>query len=250
MKCPQCGVHYDDGDRECPMCGARRPAFQKDASQLARPTGELAQPSALPKRRRKKADGYVAPSMDGKVHRKKKSHMGRNLILILALIFFLSWILPTVAGVVWNIVDSAEEQVFYEAAFPYDGDWSEVHGDFWVALDEDLETYQVQAGDYTESGDFLAYENNPDEFTFPENYPPEDYTWWTVSLYPEEAAGGDAFGYLDSDLESYVSMGGYLSIFQSRGNPAEIYFQDEFDDIPWLEADTFYAVTQISVEEM
>ena len=24
MKCPQCGVHYDDSEKECPMCGARR----------------------------------------------------------------------------------------------------------------------------------------------------------------------------------------------------------------------------------
>ena len=42
MKCPKCGINYDDSDRECPMCGAPKPLFAKDKSQLAKTTARPA----------------------------------------------------------------------------------------------------------------------------------------------------------------------------------------------------------------
>lgn len=46
MKCPQCGINYDDGDKECPMCGARRPLFAKSTdAPAARSTAQAARSS-------------------------------------------------------------------------------------------------------------------------------------------------------------------------------------------------------------
>ena len=56
MKCPQCGIHYDDGDKECPMCGARRPMFAKStAAPAARSTAQLSRTTAGHKKRKKPA---------------------------------------------------------------------------------------------------------------------------------------------------------------------------------------------------
>lgn len=48
MKCQHCGIHFDDGERECPLCGAR--AGRKGRMNESR----RAVPAQSPRRRTKK----------------------------------------------------------------------------------------------------------------------------------------------------------------------------------------------------
>lgn len=248
MKCPQCGIHYDDSERECPMCGARKPAFQKDASQLARPTGKLARTSV----RRKDGEDSPRPSKPVSPSRSKKQRAGgsKGGGKIAVIVVILIALLMNAVPVILNTIEDMTYSVRYEggndsaawASFPYAGVWQEPDGGFVLTLlpeDENYDSaYQVQAGGYSESGDYLAYENYEYETDFPPEFPADEYTWWTVSLYPEQAQNDGTLP--EGDVDEYLSMGGYVSIFQSRADGSVVYFNDEFGDIPWMEEGAYY----------
>lgn len=191
MKCPHCGVHYDDGDKECPMCGARRPMFQSDPSQLARATGRLARPHlkggetswegehvtktcAHPK---KKACPHTQ-ALDGRPQPAKKKR--NKAFWIAILIFALMNILPALVGALEDIVYQirwmqAQEQakewqadsplpgwdgdgIRMEDALPCAGVWgiaeTRAQAVFSRVLDNEygLEQYEVTADGYRERG--------------------------------------------------------------------------------------------------
>lgn len=191
MKCPHCGVHYDDGDKECPMCGARRPMFQSDPSQLARAAGRLARPHpkegetswvgehvtktcAHPK---KKTCPHTQ-ALDGRPQPAKKK--GNKAFWIAILVFALINILPALVGALEDIVYQirwmqAQEQakewqadsplpgwdgdgIRMEDALPCAGVWgiaeTRAQAVFSRVLDNEygLEQYEVTADGYRERG--------------------------------------------------------------------------------------------------
>ncbi|MDR3767014.1 MAG: hypothetical protein Q3Y08_08305 [Butyricicoccus sp.] len=251
MKCPQCGIHYDDSERECPMCGARKPAFQKDASRLAKTTGKLARPSVSRwnKTFKPSTETTQAPSLGGNAERKAKGGNAKIVVLVVVLAVLAVNLIPVLFSKIQETVDNAD-YVYAEPEmdFPYGGAWQPADGSFTaVFFTGDTDQYQVQAGDYVEAGWYSAFQNTEGDMEFPEEYPASDYTWWMISLYPEQVQGGD---WMDQDdLQEYSELGSYVSVYQSRSNPDEIYFYDEFGDVPWLEDDTYWPVSQFADEQ-
>lgn len=253
MKCPQCGIHYDDSERECPMCGARKPAFQKDASRLAKTTGELAQPSASRQNKTSKTSkaAMQTASLGGNAERNTKRGTSKIIVLIVILAVVAINVIPRLFSVMTDMVDhldSSYAEVEVEPIdFPYGGTWLSNEETFVVFLFTENEQYQIQAGDYVETGWYTAFQNTEEDMIFPEEYPASDYVWWMISTYPEQIEGGTA---LDQDaLKEYREMGSYISVYQSRSNPEEIYFYNEFGDVPWMAQDEFYPVTQVIGEQ-
>ena len=118
MKCPQCGVHYDDSEKECPMCGARRPAFGMDASRLAKTAGSLVQleePEKRKKRQRRKTDSEAHPTaLNGKPYKpKKKWGPVKIILLVIILVNFLPMLLGFLFGiaeeVIWKVEDTVSD---------------------------------------------------------------------------------------------------------------------------------------------
>lgn len=255
MKCPQCGIHYDDSERECPMCGARKPAFQKDASRLAKTTGQLAKPSvrrARPRGERKaEQTGTVRPS--GRKEQKPGGKSSKIVVLIVILAIVAVNLLPSLVSTVTNSAHDLFSDTFgtpdpEPTAFDYGGAWQAGDESFAVILfTNDEQNYQVEAAGYLEFGDYIAYENFPSDWEFPEQYPADQYSWWTVSLYPQQFEGLEQ-AYPD-EAEDYASMGGYLSFFRSREDPDEVYVYDEFSELPWMEDGVFYPVGRIADEQ-
>lgn len=255
MKCPQCGIHYDDSERECPMCGARKPAFQKDASHLAKTTGTLARPSgkrARPRGERKtEQTETVRPS--GRKERKSDGKSAKIVVLIIFLAVVAVNLLPSLVGMVTDSASNLFADTFgtpdpEPTEFDYGGAWQAGDASFTVILfTNDEQNYQIETEGYLEFGDYIAYENFPSDWEFPEQYPADQYSWWTVSLYPQQVEGLEQ-AYPD-EAEDYASMGGYLSFFRSREDPDEVYVYDEFSELPWMEDGVFFPVGRIADEQ-
>lgn len=118
MKCPQCGVHYDDSEKECPMCGARRPAFGMDASRLAKAAGSLVQleePEKRKKRQRRKTDEEAHPTaLNGKPYKpKKKWGPVKIILLVIILVNFLPMLFGLLfeiaEEVIWKVEDAVSD---------------------------------------------------------------------------------------------------------------------------------------------
>lgn len=261
MKCPQCGIHYDDGERECPMCGARKPVFRKDASQLAKPTGTLAQPISGKKTKPHKPVSRETPEQTpqaaplpgaGKTEpQQSQNNPVRTVkkIVILVVVLLLVNAAPYLVNTIQNTAGDSLERLAPETAiseevsFPFSGAWQAQDDKFWLILyPEDTSSYQVQVGDYTETGTYFAYENTADDSDFPEQFPAEDYSWWTVSLSPDEIGNEQQLDAAQSVKDEYWQSGSYLSIFQDKNDPNAVYFEAEFDDIPWMTDGNVYQV--------
>lgn len=148
MKCPHCGVHYDDGDRECPICGTRRPAFQSDPSPLAKSNGKPAEAH-----RKKEKTSWVGeyvtktcahPKKKDCPHttlprnskpQKKKSGKGWIVILIVLLINILPAIVSAIGELAEDFTDSfrvsgVQENIDWDSAQiggeePWDESWQD-----------------------------------------------------------------------------------------------------------------------------
>ena len=272
MKCPHCGVHYDDGDKECPMCGARRPMFQSDPSQLARAAGRLARPHpkgeetswvgehvtktcAHPK---KKACPHTQ-ALDGRPQPAKKK--GNKAFWIAILIFALINIRPALVGALEDIVyqirwmqtqEQAREWqadsplpgwdgdgIRMEDAIPCAGVWgiaeTRAQAIFSRVLDNEygLEQYEVTADGYRERGVYYYYINNDADAQFPDDFPQDQYIWYKLVVTPAEITGTAPNP--QADMESYQSWGATVDVFQSP-DCSETYFRQW--DTPWLPADS------------
>ena len=244
-------IHYDDSERECPMCGARKPILPISTN---RPDTQPAEPAAEKQSRRSAAPaqsvgrpahaaGHPARSS---TERKKRT----PVLAIIIIMFVLLQLLPLIFGGLGFVLNAVRESL-PEAGipeilspdepidFPHHSVWQIENGPELTLSrtpDEyDSLRYAVTLSDGAETGYYTAYPcTSADDWYFPEAYPEEDYSWWMVQLSPEDwAFTGDAPPAY-SDSEGYGAYGGAVSIFQSRENPEELYFVSAFDEIPWL----------------
>lgn len=150
MKCPHCGIHYMDDERECPVCGKRPGLFapkkkSKFTSASAEPTApKKTKPAASTARKQtynhKKPDSAEAAwqraaagahSHDNPLAsdtRKKSRHTGCLAVVIVLAVFFL---LPTLLSVVsfHSITDSAVnwlDNTFQSDDYEYD-DYDDIY---------------------------------------------------------------------------------------------------------------------------
>lgn len=270
MRCPQCKIHYDDNDRACPMCGARKPIGQPAAaSQKPKPpTGrtDTAAPSSAPPRTNTYRDA-PAPAPISADKRKKRSPLG-TVILVFMLLQLLPLLFSGLHDVIRTIPEGEyffdtppaqedhwlPEPDFQETDFPYAGIWQDesLHE---IALGQTPDPngdrrYQITLPEITEYGYYFAFPCTGDEgWVFPEAYPEEAFMWWMVQLSPDRWTAGNEIPPVYSHPDGYGTMGGAVSIFQSRENPEEIYLINSFDEIPWLAPDALYAVTRIGSGE-
>lgn len=282
MKCPQCGVHYDDSEKECPMCGARRPVFGKDSSRLARMTGKLAQPqegepSWSDARREKKRthrnmDRKAHPTaLNGKPYKpKKKWGPVKIIILVLVLVNLLPMLLGLLFGmaeeVIWRVEDTVSDwgadewdeplpdapEPMYDD-FPAAGVWLGAAEPFQLTLGQEqaeeygLPQYEVTTEDgYSERGVYwYDYYPGEDDFTYPDQYPSEQYDWYTVYLEPQEMTGGEE----SPELDAYFTQGGYVELFVSKDSETQAYLWN-LEGVPWMTMDEELSILQLSDGEV
>lgn len=274
MKCPHCGVHYDDGDRECPMCGARKPVFRSDPSPLARSTGKLAEAHRKEEKTSwvgehmtktcahpKKKDCPHTTTLNGRPQKKKK---GKGWIIILIVI--LINILPAILGAIGDIVEEftddfregfAEDFGVIEPAVPDQDIWDESWQDetlpvlgvwgvpdtraqavFSQTMDEEygLEQYGIAVDSgYQERGVYWWYEcTEEDGIEFPEDFPASEYRWYSVEMIPYDISGEAPNP--QADLDEIFVNDYFIEVFQSRTDSAETYFYGW--GVPWLPEDS------------
>ena len=271
MKCPHCGVHYDDGDRDCPICGARKPASQSNPSPLARSTGKPAEAHRKKEKTSwkgeyvtktcahpKKKDCPHTTTLNGKPQ-KKKSGKGWIIFLIIILINVLPAILGAIGDIVEEFTDNfregfAQEEIVWEdqedvwdgswqdETFPVLGVWgvpdTRAQAIFSQEMNEEygMERYEIMAdGGYQECGVYWWYECTEEAgIEFPAELPASEYRWYTVEFTPTEMTG--AFPTPQPDPDDVFMNGYYIEVFQSRTDSEETYFYGW--GVPWLPEDT------------
>lgn len=247
MKCPQCMINYEDSERECPMCGARKPTSRTGAPQSSRsaerPPAEYSDESPQP------AGRTTRPSTARKKH---------SPLLTVVIIFVLLQLLPFIFGGLSYLLTEVQESEFFgismvpdyqnhavperefdEEDFPYAGIWR-VDDALEMALalaqtpdDAGELRYVMSWQENTEAGYYFTYPcTSADGWSFPDAYPEESFTWWMVQLAPVSV-------FMQSDAayslpDNYGEVDANISIFQSRENPEELYFISELGDMPWL----------------
>lgn len=271
MKCPQCGVHYDDSEKECPMCGARRPAFGMDASRLAKTAGSLVQleePEKRKKRQRRKTDSEAHPTaLNGKPYKpKKKWGPVKIILLVIILVNFLPMLLGLLFGiaeeVIWKVEDTVSDwgadewneplpdspEPMYDDC-PAAGVWLGAAEPFQLTLGQEqaeeygVPRYEVATEDgYSERGVYwYQYYPEEEDFPYPDQYPAEQYDWYMICFEPQEMTGGE-----DSpELDAYFTQGGYVELFLSKDNEMQAYLWN-LESVPWMEDGQEISLLQIA----
>ncbi|MGM9611882.1 MAG: hypothetical protein ACI3XZ_00110 [Butyricicoccus sp.] len=270
MKCPHCGVHYDDGDSECPICGARRPVFQSNPSPLAKSTGKPAEAHRKKEKTSwkgeyvtktcahpKKKDCPHTTTLNGKPQ-KKKSGKGWIIFLIIILVNVLPAIVGLIGEIFEEITDNfresfVQEEIIQEAEtvepwneaweyFPCLGVWGVPDTRAQVIFSQELneeygvEQYEIMAdGGYQERGVYWWYENTEETgVEFPEEFPASEYRWYTVEFNTTDITG--AAPNPQAELDGDVVNGYCIEVFQSRTDSEETWFYGW--GVPWLYEDT------------
>ncbi len=260
MKCQHCGVNFDDGDRECPICGARAgsrgrmsvPRYtdgQHKVHNAESCTHQTFTRDVTFTGRSRKRTGYTA---EGEQRRKK--NRGR-LIILAVVIGILLELLPLAAEVIEDIARGIRysDYGFAEAmpepdapapepAAPYsDVGAADILGTHSMAVLPDgsmliLETeqggpfsaYQMTiAGDgteYTETGEIWCSYNDPDEgFYYHEDYGPEQYDSYALCLTADSIQTG---GETSAELEARAEYGDLWLIAYVDLDTGEVTLED------------------------
>ena len=251
MKCQHCGIHFDDDERVCPMCGAR-----------AGTKGRMSKPE--PKWHGKPRETYTEyhPTIENSSSvktaksksrplkdkpRKKKGRWGL-VVTVLAILTILPNLFAFVIDeILPDFVDhwGASYTADYNNSDSYDDSddstygYDDAYDTFRDALGENGITasaygnvYTLKAEDdgdsyefaYTESdgsrfcstGTAFCYREDDEDYYYREEYPFEEYIMYSVYLYPEhQEAKGTRPDWCDFLLQSKVDSIA-LTVFQSR----------------------------------
>ena len=231
MKCPKCGINYDDSDRECPMCGAPKPLFAKDKSQLAKTT---ARPAKSDEKRDNMGSILDLGSNNNKNSWSKPKKSGKNKIgiIVIVAVVIVNFI-PALVGLLSNLVSDIPEQiknVTVQVEPEPVPDETLVDVTKIYDLDNEVEfnifddgTYYVIGDDFDEWGDVITYEYYADEVpeleTFLLDYgiSLEDFNI-SIAIITAE----------DSDQDKYI-------IVAESNSDEQTFFYDLNSDIDWLE---------------
>lgn len=250
MKCPHCGIHYDDSERECPMCGAAKPLFGKDKSKLARSTATLAR--EVEKTDKRDAMSSRLDLGKGKKNKKKKSKMSTGFIVILFVI------LINAVPIIASVFDSLSERLSEVTPvvpdheyidFNYCGVWSTDDGRQIAIIPEDNEIspskYVVNYDNYTESGEHITYQAFEEDEVWG-LVSPVDYYAWIVNIYPESLQTGLGEEIEEERFTDRVSD--EMVIYRSIEDESLVYAYDLNSSIPWLEDGTLVKITKTQDE--
>ena len=249
MKCQHCGVHFDDEERVCPMCGAR-----------AGSKGRMTRPE--PKWHGKPRETYTeyhptiensssaktAKSQSRPIKDKPKKKNAKGAMIAIAVIALLQFVPTLLAFVTDNLVPEIESSF---------GNFSEPEPDY-IDYDEDTlydalgengitasaygNSYTLQAaGDgnsyefsYTESdggrfsstGTAFCYREDDEDYYYWEEYPYDAYIMYSVCLYPEyQETIGPQPDWCDFRMKSKVDSI-WLNVFRSRTTD-EVVVEDQ-----------------------
>ena len=163
MKCPKCGINYDDSDRECPMCGAPKPLFAKDKSQLAKTT---ARPASSDNKNTDPMGSILDLGSNKKSSWSKPKKDGKNIIIPVVIIILISVlpalisnITPMISNVTENIVQvEPEPDISIDLTNSYTLDNDKIQFDIFSDG-----TYCVYGDSFEELGDIITYQYYADE---------------------------------------------------------------------------------------
>lgn len=243
MKCPKCGINYDDSDRECPMCGAPKPLFAKDKSQLAKTTARLAKSdekrdnmgSILDLGSNNKKNSWSKPKKSG------KNKIGIIVILAVVIINFI----PALIGLLSNLVSDIPEQiknvtVQVEPEPVPDDEISIDVTNLYVLNNDEIQfnifddgTYCVIVDDFDEWGAITT--EYYDDLKVPE---------YETFLDNNNFVADDFNVFVYVIFENLTEEIRYILVLESKKSEY-IFFYDLNKDIPWLDDNVFvegYAV--------
>lgn len=250
MKCQHCGIHFDDEERVCPMCGAR-----------AGSKGRMTRPE--PKWHGKPRETYTeyhptiensssaktAKSKARPIKDKPKKKRAKGAVIAVIVIALLQFVPTLIAFVVDDLVPEIESSFGNAPAPEYDSDYSDdydtdydsdyaydtlydVFGDNGITVSAFDNVYTFQAsGDgssyefsYTENGNrtfrstgtAFCYREDDEDYYYRDEYPYDEYIMYSVYLYPEhQETNGPQQDWCDSMMRSKVDSI-LLNVFQSR----------------------------------
>lgn len=253
MKCPNCGIHYDDGDKECPICGTRRPLFAQSTNPpAARTTAELARTTAGRKKRKPATPPPQTPYTAATTSTQKKASASkpkkkRNPVFIIILIIVLINVIPAIFGAFTSLANSIIESfddpthraedyyttplpddVFDELTFPYPSVYDGPQGT--LTLNEDC-TYQVEADGLYETGTIFWWEcESEDEYSDPYNFPFEQYRCLCLTFTPTEVERDPLLVPEDYPADDEDR---FFSLYIDR-ETEEIWGVDDFEELFWF----------------
>ena len=240
MKCPYCGVHYLDGERECPVCG-RRPGIIAPKKKSKFTTQDS---SGQPVREKKSSAKKVThqPESSEAAWQRAAAQNSKNSpkppneaqqsgcapgCLIVAVILIALSVVP---GILFNMIHtdfpaSAWEDIYDESCELSEvlpsGTWKNEDGSLLVTIYDDGTVSWTDGTDTAEDGDpgfdrLLLTEENASEYSDDEelkNYPISDYTHYyfyfcdSASMLPDY----DLHIYVPNDTvpEDITSFGCY-----------------------------------------
>ena len=239
MKCPKCGINYDDSDRECPMCGAPKPLFAKDKSQLAKTTARPAKSdekrdnmgSILDLGSNNKKNSWSKPKKSG------KNKIGIIVILAVVIINFI----PALIGLLSNLVSDIPEQIKnVTVQVEPEPDISIDLTNSYILDNDEIQfsifndgTYCVTDAEFSEWGDIITYEYDLGKV-------PEFETFLL-----DNGISIDDFNIIIAILTPVDSTEDRYLIIAESYNDEQTFFYDLNKDIPWLDDNVFvegYAV--------
>ena len=233
MKCPKCGINYDDSDRECPMCGAPKPLFAKDKSQLAKTT---ARPASSDNKNTDPMGSILDLGSNKKSSWSKPKKDGKNIIIPVVIIILISVlpalisnITPMISNVTENIVQvEPEPDISIDLTNSYTLDNDKIQFDIFSDG-----TYCAYGDSFEELGDIIIYEYNIGEV-------PEFETFLL-----DNGISLDDFNIIIAILTAVDSTEDRYVIIAESYNDEQTFFYDLNGNINWLDDDVLvegYAV--------
>ena len=233
MKCPKCGINYDDSDRECPMFVAPKPLFAKDKSQLAKTT---ARPAKSDEKRDNMGSILDLGSNNNKNSWSKPKKSGKNKIGIIVIIaVVIINFIPTLIGLLSNLVSDIPEQiknvtVHVEPEPVPDDDISIDLTNSYMLDNDEIQfsifndgTYCVTDAEFSEWGDIITYEYDLGKV-------PEFETFLL-----DNGISIDDFNIIIAILTPVDSTEDRYLIIAESYNDEQTFFYDLNSDINWLD---------------
>lgn len=228
MKCPKCGIYYDDSDRECPMCGAPKPLFAKDKSNLAK---ETAYPASSDNKNTDSMGSILDLGSKKKTSWSKPKKDGRNTIIAVVIIILISVFLALITNIASNI--SNEPEFLNVQVEPVSDELSiETLKCYIIQGDEtqfnifDDGTYYVRSDDLDEWGQIgmLSGDINISDIS-------EDF----VTLVDNSGINLDDLDINIAILTEENSMEDKYIIIAESNTYDQVLFYDLNSDIPWID---------------
>lgn len=234
MKCNHCGIHFDDSEKVCPICGARAGSQGRLSG-----NGRYTQPVHTQKdnagndntsRKYKQMETRDTSATAEKKNRRKIAG------IVVAIVIAIDFLAPFIEMGVENIDEFANGFVEAQADENYTnfvnncqtcvGDWSFTTPNGMEYLlrigTEGHDEYTLSTNNYKESG-FLWYEElEEDDYILEDVYPRDTYHEYAINLY----VNSQEYGTLTPELEHYCdnlpAEGMYFIMFVDENHPNEI----------------------------